>query len=198
MKWNLLLVLSLWAMPARAAVVVYGFAGQLDAPFGTLAAGTPFSGEFSYEQTQTAIVEPPLPGGRYVSLNLSLMIGGSPPFSTGSGTIYVLDNAPFDLLRVLSTTFTGSVGGLPLWSAGGVELLLPKMDGSLWSGFALPGPGLTLADFDSSVRLALTTQGSGPVIGTLTSLAAVPEPSGAMLSAAGLMFLLRWRRMGRD
>ena len=87
--------------------------GNLIGAFGTLAVGTPFSGEFSYEQSQ-----------------------------------------------------------------------LPELT-----------PGLTRADFHAAFLILHFADGASAGV-TLTALTAVPEPSRALLSAAGLMFLPRRRRMG--
>jgi len=199
MKWNLLFVFGLFGVPAHAAVIRYAFAGQLDYPLGTFDRGTPFSGEFSYEQNQSTTLPPPGEPqmASYVAFNLTLIIGGS-TFDVGLGAITIHnDSAQQDSFELRSKTFTGPVGGLPLMMTDGVMLVLADKDGSLWNGLALPGSGLTLADFDGTRTLLLGAQGAPlPSLGSLSVLQSipVPEPSGAMLSGAGLLLLIRRRR----
>jgi hypothetical protein len=193
MKWSFLLATALPFLQARASVVTYGFAGQLDQPFGTLPAGTPFYGEFAYEENQTD--NQATPPGDYVCLNMSLSIGGGPLTSIGPGGIGVWDQSigfSMDVMIIGSTTFTGPVGGLLLQPNGGVSIRLMD-EGSLWDSVALPGPGLIREDFDLSANLTLVSEGVGPDVQSATGDLAVlvPEPSWALFSAAGVLFLRR-------
>ena len=194
MKWSVLLAaLCLCAgtvTPARAAVIRYAYAGRLNTALGNLPAGTPFSGELFYEQNQVDAI-PGTSSGDYNYTNMALVIGGD-AHVTGAGQISIFNNP--DVITVTSPLLVGSIGEMTIHRVG---LTLANANGTLYNGVALPGANLTLAPFGppGAAYLELRTA-QGGIFGALTTLVAIPEPSGAVLSlsAAGFTLLSRRRR----
>lgn len=141
-------------------IVTYTFAGALDEPFGSLAAGTPFTGSFSY-----AVPQPDLgPGsptykGDYLGQSISLTFGGTTVSHTGLIVATLYDHGtydgmgpfgpqtyPTDLFHLYTINMSGSLGGLTLAPGAGIQIVLQDAAGTAWPSTALPGAGLTMAD----------------------------------------------------
>lgn len=174
-------------------MIRYAYSGQLNTALGNLPAGTPFSGELAYEQNQVDTTPNTPSVGDYNYSMLSLLIGGN-DYSSGVGRISIYSNP--DVIEVASSDFDGSIGGVTLQRMG---MTLANANGTLYNGVPLPGANLTLAPFGPPGTAYLELLHSGlRTYGKLTSLTAIPEPSGAVLSlsAACLPLLSRRRRTG--
>ena len=195
MKWILLSAFYLLLSPARSAVVWYEFTGTTASSFRTLPAGTPFSVNLTYQQDQTPIStfpRPPYPiiGASYTNITLSMMLG-TDYYSLGQLSVNIWD---YDWDTFEAYGMVTSPLGVPEYT---VHLLL-RASGSIWAGMQLPGPGLTLTDFDDTAQLILG--GSSGISSPLTSItsALVPEPGAvATAGAVSVLLLLRRRRGGR-
>lgn len=205
---------------AKAGIITYDFAGTLQSSFGTLNAGTAFTGSFSYEGSQ-ALNTPLHPfRGDYLYTSFSLTIGGTTVSDNGTGVINLYDHPgyPTDLFHVYPFALSGAFGGLTLNPGAGIQIILEDAGGTALSGLALPSYNLTNADFHGGAFIQLQseyptspTPYNMPVFtrGYLTSLsggtvpgqAPVPEPTSVCLMLLGLGVLasskFSTRRQGR-
>ena len=77
---------------AHTVPVIYNFSGTLNDPFGSLYVGTPFSGSFSYEDSQPLNM-PHIPyRGDYGYTSLLVTINGVTVTDNGTGVINVYDH----------------------------------------------------------------------------------------------------------
>lgn len=139
----------------NGTTITYSFGGTLSAPFGTLPAGTSFTGSFSYAAAQ-ADLSPQLPNrGDFLYQSISLTIGGTTVTDNGTGVINVYDGPggyPTDLFHLYTYNVSGSLGGLALAPGAGIQLVLQDVDGSVWNSTALPDHTLTLGDLTADVN----------------------------------------------
>ncbi|MDO8541473.1 MAG: PKD domain-containing protein [Opitutaceae bacterium] len=147
----------------NGATITYFFAGSLAEPFGSLAAGTPFTGSFSYVVPQTSLQNgQPAYRGDYRYQSFSLTFGSTTVTDSGTGVINLYDHGtydlvgpfgpttyPTDLFHLYTFNVTGSLGGLTLAPGAGIQLVLQDVTGTAWSSTALPGAGLTMADLSA-------------------------------------------------
>lgn len=195
------------ALTTGPSPTTYVFSGFLDNPFGSLPAGTPFSGSFTYDGAQPLNVVF-TDRGDYLYENFSVTILGAVA-NSGMGVINMYDHPayPTDLFHLYTLGLTASFGGITLAPDAGMQLVLQNTDGDVFSDLSVLKPNLTLADFTSGGATFLELQGilnpgdPGPITfsrGQLTSLRTVPEPSSlyGSVTLAGLI-LLRRRRSGR-
>jgi len=187
---------------AKAGIITYDFAGTLQSSFGTLNAGTAFTGSFAYEGSQ-ALNTPLHPfRGDYLYTSFSLTIGGTTVTDNGTGVINLYDHPgyPTDLFHVYPFALSGSFGGLTLNPGAGIQIILEDAGGTALSGLALPSYNLTNADFHGGAFIELQSASSAfpystvHTRGYLTSLtggtvpgqAPVPEPTSVCLMLLGL------------
>ena len=202
---------------AKAGIITYDFAGTLQSSFGTLNAGTAFTGSFSYEGSQP-LNNPVISfRGDYLYTSLSLTIGGTTVSDNGTGVINVYDHPgyPTDLFHVYPFALSGAFGGLTLNPGAGIQIILEDAGGTALSSLNLPSYNLTNADFHGGAFIELQSAYSAfpystvSTRGYLTSLsggtvpgqAPVPEPASLCLMLLGLGVLasskFSTRRQGR-
>lgn len=187
-----------------ATSVTYFFSGTLNDPFGSLSAGTPFSGSFSYDSAQN--LNTPLDPfrGDYLYTSLTVTIGESTVTDAGTGVMNVYDHGPAgsyppdpigettgyptDLLAIYTFSLSGSLGGLTLAPGAGIQIVLQDVNGDVFDGPEIPGSDLTINDFTLGGATFLELQadvndpffsgGFQPVIarGELSHLSANPVP----------------------
>ncbi|MCX6901924.1 MAG: hypothetical protein NTW03_00280, partial [Verrucomicrobia bacterium] len=141
--------LAIQAPTTSAAILTYEFAGALNDPFGTLPAGTPFTGSFSYDDSQPLNTPLTPYRGDYHYTSLSVTMGGVTVTDNGTGPMYVFDAPyPTDLWYLYTYAVAGTFGGLTLAPQG---LMICLQDGTraVFNSPALPGPCLALSDFPS-------------------------------------------------
>lgn len=194
-----------------AAVVTYSFSGALDDSFGTLAAGTTYSGSFSYDDSQPLSISSANPlRADYSYDQFSISISGQ-LFTSSSGTIHLYDydlttstGYTKDLIEISTLSLSGTLGGLNLASDAGIQLVLEDLTGNALTGLGLPKGDLSLGDFTGSGGAFLhfkQASVSGSLIdpqfscGSLSSLSAVPEPSTPLMvfSAVWVLSSMRYR-----
>ncbi len=178
---------------ASAVPITYEFSGSLGSPVGTTPAGTLFSGFFTYESTAPDQVAGGTIG-RYDFIEYEVDIGPD--------TLIVQDLDAADRVEALNSAnyvffaasfnILGTVGGL---SVDNINAQFNEFPNTVGNDF-LPGPNLTLADFDAGTLFIGTPVGS--TAHSINSLTAAPEPSTLALFATGLALLafLGWRRRG--
>jgi hypothetical protein len=137
---------------AEAGTVTYDFSGTLNDPADSGAMplpgipfGTPFTATFTYDYPQTGT-----PAGialKYTYDDLTVKIGPDTLHSSG-GTIYVYDKADGYPTDLLYTTPGGPISGtLAGYTVDTLSIDLQNVSGGVFLHDALPGAGLTLADF---------------------------------------------------
>lgn len=198
-------LLAAAAASSEAAVITYEFSGTLDGAVGDVPAGTPFSGTFSYEQTESDQFPGVAVGGWYEYIDYQLIMGThslSAPYTDTADFINVLNDQPSgsgprDRVDVRPSGMFGTVPGLD--AVYGMTMVLIDDSGTIFSDVSLPGAELTLTDFPGEHRIAfsgnLTGGGSTLQYGTLVSLSGttVPIPAGVWLLGSALG-LLGWTR----
>jgi hypothetical protein len=196
---------------ASAASVSFTFSGKTSVTMDGVAAGTPFSGTFSYDPGATA------PGGTvpfhggtetvYQSAYTSLAM------TIGSHTVHEVVPGPMALYDSVDppsgvpkgdSLYTFKPGTLPNASVGSFAGLTPNYmylgfvdtTGQVFSGGALPA-SLSLGAFSAAfigVNFHPFGAGNTTTISSLTTLAPIPEPAAWVLMAAGLGGLAVARR----
>jgi hypothetical protein len=183
------------SVPALAAPVTYAFSGSLTVvdpelapPF---AVGDLFSGTFTFDPTSPDVDN--VVNAYFIPATIAGSVGAY-EFS-GSGDIVFIQDAPFptDVILVNASADGNDVNGLPLLrvdlriASGDLGLdvanppkdpLLTSLPGSFMLQFANPQPDLP---FEQAV-----------ISGTVTSVAAVPEPGALLLILSGS--LIAWKR----
>ena len=210
-----LLVMLIWGGVAHAGPITFGFTGTVsqdplldpDDPFGgTIAAGTTFSGTYTFEST-TPDGDASASGGSYTSSpgSLSVTIGGNPFVAADLLNIGVLnDAAGSDFYTVFAQNTSGA-------DPFDVSLTLQDTDGTALGGTALLTNAPAFAAFELAT-LFFNGQVSGNQVqidGVLTSLTCltgcvpgggtgvrVPEPTTLALLGAGLGAVALGRRRG--
>ena len=217
-----------WASAADASPITYAFSGAItsaDASTG-VAAGTPFSGTFTYDPTEKAVgglgfegfsqsdfgQAMSAPGSKPDSSGLTVNVGGAPVFSLQGGIEVAVSAAAFPFQDGYSTsahsqvTFSNSninnATGSTLASVSFVNQTTDVLGG------LAPPTSLSLADFPGASLSVVGDNGSPDAkilySGTITSLSAVPVPEPSALAAIGLGGAAGWvvralrRRTARD
>lgn len=208
---RLLAILVLAGASVKAEVTYY-FGGTLSADWGTLTAGTPFSGSFSYDYPQTAHWYGGY-GASYYFKNLSLSVGGESLLinqgyrSINTGVVptdpnFAGGNNGYGFLGVTADDPTWTLGrpllgGIPVgisvevtdyyWLGGG-GASKPYLTSN-----ALVGDWLRLEMFNfSRLTISDANQNSINIQSPLTSF--VPEPSSLSLLLVGGLFTCAARR----
>jgi len=201
---------------AHAALVTYDFSGTLNDPFGSLAVGTPFSGSFSYEDSQP-LHTPGMPyRGDYGYTSVSVTIDGVTVTDNGTGVINIYDHGvpgsyppggagettgyPTDLFHLYTFSVSGTFGGLTLAPGAGLQVVLQDVSGNVFNDPSIPGADLTINDFTMGNATFIQLNESfspdpdytpATARGELSYLSAspVPEPASFMLLISGLSIL---------
>lgn len=153
--------------------ITYYFGGTLNESFGSLVAGTPFTGLLNYSLNQPDLdrrySSNSLYRGQYHYNALSITIGGMTVTDNGTGNSYVYDYGtydkntqgtyPADVFSVSTSNVSGNLGGLPLRPAAGIILDLSDYAGTVWSSTALPGAGLTMENLTAGNGTFIQLQG---------------------------------------
>jgi hypothetical protein len=209
---------------AHAAPVTYDFSGNLNDPFGTLSVGTPFSGSFSYDDSQALNTTNVPFSGAYGYTSVSVTINGETVTDNGTGVINVYDHGPdgsypsggagettgypTDLFHLYTFSVSGTFGGLTLAPGAGLQVILQDVSGNVFNGPSILGAGLTINDFTLGNATFLQLQEacsadpgymSAIARGNLSDLSAtaVPEPASLILLIPGLGILASMKiRMG--
>jgi len=201
---------------AIAADVTFGFEGRLVQVAGPngLAVGDGFTGSFSYTLEQTGANVPLIIPGqmtRYALGSYSVTVGGQRATSTG-GTISIANdnlpypNAPYVVWDSMELHPGPYAGGVVIGSINGVPVsdflfFLVNTEGQPFSDTSLPG-NLALSDFPTRQMHVMFANGGGSVIGEITSLQLIPEPSvNSLLSLVGLALVAsrcRYARFSRS
>ncbi|MEK7677159.1 MAG: hypothetical protein AAB676_15130 [Verrucomicrobiota bacterium] len=94
--------------------ITYYFAGALADPFGSLAAGTPFTGSFRYTVPQPNLQHgQPAYRGDYLYQSISLTFGSETVTDNGTGVINLYDHGTFDGVDPFGNPGTYPTGPLP-------------------------------------------------------------------------------------
>jgi len=178
------------------AEVTYYFGGTLSANWGTLTAGTPFSGSFSYEYPQIPNKFPFGDGAFYGVNDFSFTIGSESLNYVSAPTITIWNyNAiwPNDSFKI-SRLVSGSLGGqavteVVVWLIDSTGTWFP--DSNLPESFSLG----ELTPYSGSTGSGFYISGNSITVGnSITTL--VPEPSSlSLLLAGGLVALARRRKV---
>ena len=199
---RLLAVLVLAGASAQAEITYY-FGGTLSNNWGTLSAGTPFYGSFSYDFPQTS--HSYFDGGRaaYYVNSLAVTFGNESAVMDQGYRNLVVAIIPNELAFVNVTANDPSwvqnrpiLGGIPV----GITVEVADYYNSNGGGASLPylssnnlvGGELRLEMFNSSRFVISDTNGGSQISSPLTSF--VPEPSALSLLAVGLGGLVMMRR----
>ena len=181
---------------ADASLITYNFSGTLNDPFGSLSAGTLFSGSFSYEGSQPA-------NFNYGYTNLSVTFGSNTVTDADTGVINVYDHRPdgsgypTDLFHLYTFSVSGEFGGLTLEPRAGLQVVLQDLSGSVFDSPSLPGANLSINDFSFGNPTFLELRQKHPDAGFsqvtargalsyLSATPAVPEPASYVLVISGL------------
>ena len=180
----------------NAATIIYQFDGQIfGAGLGGIPDGTPYSGEFSYEDNSPNLGTNPSVGV-YEYNYFEVTIGADTIFAdltgTTSGTpsrIFISNSPGADTMNVNANPAGGSVGTYTSVLAFNVAFT----DSDVFNDISLPGNNLTIDDFQFSNFSGLATLSNGVVVdfgGTVESLQAVPLPAALWLFGSGLIGLI--------
>lgn len=204
---------------AHAVPVTYNFSGTLNDPFGSLSVGTPFSGSFSYDDSQV-LNTPLMPyRGDYTASDMSFTISGATITSFGVKTINIYDHGiagsyppggagettgyPSDMFHLYAGYLgSGIVGGLKLDM---LQVVLQDTSGQVFNDASIPGPNMTISDFTlgnatfiqlTEVQLPDPGFTAATVRGELSYLSAtpVPEPASLILMISGIGVLASMRK----
>lgn len=187
---------SLIANQAFSATIIYQFDGQvLGAGLGDIPDGTPYSGEFSYEDNSPNLGTNPSIG-EYAYNYFEVTIGADTIFAdltgTTSGTpsrIFINNFPDLDTMNVNANPAGGSVG-----TYASVLAFNVAFSGSdVFNDISLPGTNLTIDDFQFSNFSVLATLSNGVHVnfgGSVESLQAVPLPAPLWLFSSGLLGLI--------
>ena len=158
------------------------FEGTLNKPLGTIAAGTPFQGTFTWEAANapgTAIASGVVD---YRFKTLTLTVGDTVINHQAGGSFRVIDNAndgtnKFDSLGVYATGVDAKLGGLTLDPAAGILVSLRDQTATLFENTELPKEidGSRFGEDGTSVvefRIAGTNAG---IQGTIRKVTAVQQ-----------------------
>jgi PEP-CTERM motif len=190
---------------AHSAAVSYNFSGSTSRAMGGVAAGTPFTGTFSYNSSVSGVTTPYFGGTETLFANaysaLTLTIGGQTVTEGAPGTLALYDSvSPPNSIPVGDSlyTFDPLNGQGPLPSSGSFTGLTPNFiylgfvdsSGTVFTGTSLPA-GLSLSSFNSNgvfigINYGQFGAGNTTTISFLNTLSPVPEPAVAALLMAGL------------
>jgi len=175
------------SISSDGTMITYHFAGKLDDPFGSLPAGTLFTGSFSYAASQPNLNTEDFSAyrGDYLYHSISLTFGNITVADNGTGVINLYDHGtyegvdpngnpgtyPTDLFHLYTYNMNGSLGGLTLAPGAGIQLVLQDIAGVAWPSTALPGSGLTMANLSAGgatfIQLQSTQIGLPPNTNTI-------------------------------
>jgi hypothetical protein len=197
-RMTAVLLLVFGPFGASATTLTYSFDGTLSTSFGTLNAGDAFTGSYTID----ASLPPAITGGFGTTtfalwfnvISATLQIESFTATST-AGVIQQIDDPTGDQYNVDSGNSVGSsqIGGLDM------DYFLIRLFDSTGPAVVdaselLTDPLLSDFDFRTFVVVFGPSDNSASVVGTLTSLAVVPEPSTMALLGVGLAGLARRRR----
>lgn len=198
-------LLALNPTPALSAPVVYQFTGAtVGGELGGIADGTPFSGRFAYDDAGVDLNPNPTVG-EYVYDAFEITIGAdtlfadlaAPPF--GQPPRIIVGNfspSSVDSLTVFANPAGGSVGGFTSVAAFSVGFSANEV----FSSDGLPGPGLTMHDFEwanISIVALLPNGFQASFGGSVYSLRTVPLPASLWLYGPTLLAAGAIARRGR-
>jgi hypothetical protein len=164
-QWVCSVALCAAATLAQAEIVYQGFTGALDEGFGSLAAGTRFTGTFAYDTEQDGALSVPSSGpGVYRYLYMSLNIGNDMVYDAGPGQLRVYDMQttpyPTDLLHLYPFALNASVGGVQLTPGAGLQIMYQDLAGTALNGLAPPPAGLSVSSFTGQGATFIQLQGA--------------------------------------
>jgi len=201
---NRLFAVLVLAGASAQAEITYYFGGTLSSNWGTLSAGTPFYGSFSYDSPQTAhsYFDEGKRAAYYVN-SLAVTFGNESAVMDQGYRNLVVGIIPNEYAFVNVTANDPSwvqnrpiLGGIPV----GITLEVRDSYNSNGGGVTLPhlssnnlvGDELRLEMFNSSRFVISDTNGGSQISSPLTAF--VPEPSALSLLAVGLGGLAVMRR----
>lgn len=201
---------------AHAVPITYYFSGTLNDPFGSLIVGTPFSGSFSYDDSQPLNTPLTPYRGDYGYASVSVTINGVTVTDDGTGVINVYDHGPdgsyppagagettgypTDLFSLYTFSVSGTFGGLTLAPGAGLQVVLQDVSSNVFDDPSIPGANLSINDFTLGNATFLQLQEafspdpgymSATARGELSYLSAtlVPAPASLILLISGLGIL---------
>lgn len=179
---------------ATAALITYNFTGdvgqvhsQLTSSFSTNSSPTAMTGFVTLNTADTNTLDTKV--GNYTVTNFKVTIGGYTATMGTSGLVEIKDGTPG------LDSVTGTINAP---SGPNVNFLAPSLfdvqlrgPANTFTGDALPATAPSISAFSNFNRWRLVFgPGEGrPVLGTLTSLTAVPLPAAVVLFGAGLVAL---------
>lgn len=198
--------------PALAGPITYKFTGTVDSVdaglAGTFSVGQALTGSYTFESTTPARAGSNSTFAVFDALTaLSFSIGGYSASSAGASEIQV-DNDPgapdHDRYGVVSRASDGLTG--PAVGGNALNFFGFRLDDStnaVFSDALILPTSLSLSSFDSTPPSRRFFVFFGPITspqvvsGTITGLAAVPEPGSLALGLAGAAGVAAWRRKRR-
>jgi len=173
-----------------ADAVTYEFEGSLNGPIGTLPIGSVFQGSITYDTTNPELNGIGDPDFGLYALDEFEVSFGTDFIRTTCCTIKIDNRSTFDQIAVqsqpaLGATVGGVLGGID-FSAGQFDLALADLSATALSSDALPGVGLTLADFPTSPQLAFSSNTGVFVLGTITAFSAEPPVQTVPVTITGM------------
>lgn len=133
--------------------VTYSFTGYLSDDFGTLRAGTPFSGSFTYNPVQTGTIQ--AVGTVYEIASASLSVGTESPNVDLARWVTLVTNDSTVFPPLGSDQWGITNFNVDLWTLGGltlgvIDIVFADATGAVFDDETLPVAGLQLSDFTSA------------------------------------------------
>lgn len=194
-------------MGVQAAAATVTFSGATSLAMGGIAAGTPFTGVFTYDPTALSSGDTPYYNGTQTIYplgfsQLSMTIGGQTVTESVPGTLTLFNNVqPPNSIPVGDSlyTFNPLNGQGPNPSSGSFAGLTPNYiylgfvdnTGQAFSSTQLPASLTTLKFNEAFVGINFGPLGAGntTTISFISLGSAVPEPSAAAMAGVGLLWL---------
>jgi len=201
MNKGLFVFLAALSTFSEAGLITYQYDVTLDDTFGSLAAGTVLTGEFSFESEQSGTDIPYISNAKRFELSALSLSHGSESIemnitSDNDGWIVVGDDSPppagIDFFSVRAEgpvipAFTGTLGGLAVHS---LFLSWQDMDGTANDVFSLPLNEPTFDAYESATGQLQGAIGGDESTITIVNVSAIPLPPAIWLFGSGLLGLI--------